>query len=126
MLYGKKYGGKDPQLIEGDSFRMIISVPEFSENPAKAARIVPSEHVTPEVTPEVNRMLTVLMGEMTRTELMIALELNNEKHFRQNYQQVSIAQGLLEMTIPGKPNSRLQKYRLTSKGQALLASLRSK
>ena len=29
MLYGKKYGGADPQLIEGDVFRMVISVPEF-------------------------------------------------------------------------------------------------
>jgi ATP-dependent DNA helicase RecG len=31
MLYGKKYGGADPQLIEGDIFRMIISVPEFDQ-----------------------------------------------------------------------------------------------
>ncbi len=31
MMYGKKYGGADPQLIEGDVFRMIISVPEFGE-----------------------------------------------------------------------------------------------
>ena len=32
MLYGKKYGGADPQLIEGDVFRMVISVPEFEQN----------------------------------------------------------------------------------------------
>jgi len=31
MLYGKKYGGADPQLIEGDIFRMVISVPEFGQ-----------------------------------------------------------------------------------------------
>ncbi len=32
MLYGKKYGGADPQLIEGDVFRMVISVPEFEQD----------------------------------------------------------------------------------------------
>jgi ATP-dependent DNA helicase RecG len=31
MKYGKHYGGSDPQLIEGDVFKMIISVPEFGE-----------------------------------------------------------------------------------------------
>ncbi|MDR1884956.1 MAG: putative DNA binding domain-containing protein, partial [Synergistaceae bacterium] len=31
MKHGKRYGGEDPQLIEGDVFQMIISVPEFGE-----------------------------------------------------------------------------------------------
>ncbi|MEI7696349.1 MAG: hypothetical protein WCI64_12000 [Chlorobium sp.] len=36
MMYGKTYGGADPQLIEGDVFRMIISVPEFGEKTSNA------------------------------------------------------------------------------------------
>ena len=32
MLYGKKYGGAAPQLIEGDIFRMIVSVPDFVQH----------------------------------------------------------------------------------------------
>ena len=36
MKYGKAYGGADPQLIEGDVFRMIICVPEFGEKPSNA------------------------------------------------------------------------------------------
>jgi ATP-dependent DNA helicase RecG len=29
MRYGKAYGGDDPQMIEGDVFRIIVKVPEF-------------------------------------------------------------------------------------------------
>ena len=60
MMYGKKYGGADPQLIEGDNFRMIISVPEFGENPARNARIVPTEQVTQQVTGEVTGEVTAM------------------------------------------------------------------
>ncbi len=125
MLYGKKYGGADPQLIEGDNFRMIISVPEFGENPAKPARIVPTPQVTPEVTPEVMAMLAAINGEMSRAEIQRTLALKDEKHFRENYQQIAVALGLIEMTIPDKPRSRLQKYRLTAKGRERLARLPS-
>jgi ATP-dependent DNA helicase RecG len=32
MRYGKAYGGKDPELLEGDIFRMIIRTPEFEND----------------------------------------------------------------------------------------------
>ena len=76
--------------------------------------------VTPEVTPEVMRLMPVLQGAMSRQELMRALGLKDEKHFRQHYQQAAIALGLIEMTIPDKPRSRLQRYRLTEAGQRLV------
>lgn len=76
--------------------------------------------VAPEVAPEVRRMLSVLNGEMTRKDLQQKLGLLDEKHFREFYQQPAIAAGLMEMTIPDKPNSRLQKYRLTLKGATFI------
>ena len=73
------------------------------------------------VTPEVRRMLGIVVGEMNRTEIMAGLGLRDEKHFREHYQQAALAAGVLEMTIPDKPNSRLQKYRLTAAGKRLAA-----
>jgi ATP-dependent DNA helicase RecG len=40
----------------------------------------------------------------------------SRKHLRETYIHPALAQGLVEMTLPDKPNSRLQKYRLTAKG----------
>ena len=79
-----------------------------------------THEVTPEVTPEVAKLLVVLVGDMGRTELMGALGLKDEKHFREHYQKTAINQGLVEMTIPSKPRSRLQKYRLTPLGKQVL------
>ena len=53
---------------------------------------------------------------MSRAGIMAALGLRDEKHFRTQYQQDAVALGLVEMTIPDKPNSRLQRYRLTDAG----------
>lgn len=44
---------------------------------------------------------------------MALLQLKDDKHFRQLYLIPAIEQGLIEMTIPDKPRSRNQKYRLT-------------
>ncbi len=38
MKYGKLYGGADPQLVEGDAFRMIVSVPEAGETGNKSEK----------------------------------------------------------------------------------------
>ncbi|MCW5589032.1 MAG: hypothetical protein KIT27_05140 [Legionellales bacterium] len=46
--------------------------------------------ITEQVTPEVKKLLTILQGEMSRAELMVALGLKDEKHFREYYQQTAI------------------------------------
>ena len=44
----------------------------------------------------------------------------NRTKFRDQVLKSLLEDGFLEMTIPGKPTSRLQKYRLTGEGLALL------
>jgi ATP-dependent DNA helicase RecG len=67
-------------------------------------------------------MLSVISGEMTRGQIQEKLGLRDEKHFRENYQQVAVKLGLIEMSIPDKPRSSKQKYRLTAKGLAVVQS----
>ena len=43
--------------------------------------------------------------------------------FRNQVLRPLLEEGLLEMTIPDKPRSSKQKYRLTAKGRELLAEL---
>ena len=67
-------------------------------------------------------MLDVITGEMTRGEIQEKLGLKDEKHFRENCQQAGVKLGLIEMTIPDRPRSSKQKYRITKKGREWLES----
>ncbi len=66
---------------------------------------------SPQVTPQVQQLLQHLEGEMSRLELMDSLQLSDRKNFSDSYLKPALAQGLIEMTRPETPNSRLQKYR---------------
>ena len=75
---------------------------------------------TEQVSPQVIGLLRQLSGkgELTRQELMDIAGLKDRKHFAEAYLQPALDAGLLEMTIPDKPQSSKQRYRLTAAGQA--------
>jgi ATP-dependent DNA helicase RecG len=117
-------GGVWTEFAFDAAYLRVIRGVERASNPV-TPQVTPqvTHQVTPQVTPEVERLLAVLKGEMSRTAIMSALNLKDRMHFQEHYQQTAIAQGLIEMTLPDKPTSRLQKYRLTAAGQALLHNL---
>jgi Fic family protein len=80
---------------------------------------IPSQ-VTPQVTPQVADLLAALQGEMSREALQNVLQLQDRKSFRERYLQPALNAGWIEMTLPDKPKSRLQRYRLTAAGIRLL------
>ncbi len=77
----------------------------------------------PEPSTEVKAVLTALTGDMTRRELQEKFGLKNAEHFRKQYLIPVLEGGFVEMTIPVKPQSRMQRYRLTRLGRQVLSSI---
>ena len=57
------------------------------------------------------------------TSIQQALDLKHEDHFRVAYLLPALATGLVAMTVPDKPRSSRQQYRLTDAGLARRAEL---
>lgn len=91
---------------------------EFPVHPV-FAEALKNREVTMEVTMEVKRLLNVMTGYHSRKELQEMLRLKNADHFRKAYLLPATNAGVVEMTRPDKPKSRLQKYRLTATGQTV-------
>ena len=75
---------------------------------------------------EPERVLFVMDVEMTRQAIQKALQLRGRDNFENRYLKPALEAGLIERTLPDKPTSRLQKYRLTPKGHELLTALKEK
>jgi hypothetical protein len=69
-------------------------------------------------------MLAVLKSlehaSLSRKQIFAAIGMNGDTRAFQRCVTPLLAGGYLEMTVPGKPNSKLQKYRLTGMGKAVL------
>jgi hypothetical protein len=117
----------DIELIDdrcGNQFKAIIWRPQSEQVTEQVGQkpAAKNEQVTEQVTQQVMNMLSVINGEMSRGEITNTLGLKDEKHFREHCQQAGITLGVIEMTLPDKPRSSKQRYRLTHHGQALLAT----
>ena len=67
------------------------------------------------------RLLEPLQHEpLSVVELLDKLSIRHRASFRTTYLVPALTQNLVEMTLPDKPKSPNQKYRLTAKGRALL------
>jgi len=62
------------------------------------------------------RLLWIIEGEMSKREIMRILDLPHRYNFDQNYFNPTFERKWIEMTLPDKPRSQPQKYRLTKEG----------
>jgi ATP-dependent DNA helicase RecG len=115
----KKNRSPEPRF-KTDAHRTFFAV-TFPVHP-KAQVSLAMANVTPPVTPPVAQLLETLAsnGSMGNSEIRKRFGLKDRAHLREYYVDPALAAGFIEITIPTKPDSRLQKYRLTAKGQAAI------
>ena len=115
----KKNGSPPPEFeFDDDHSFFLVRLPV---HPKEKLALSPQGTFI-KVTGEVARLLAVLSVPMKRTEIQNLLGLKHEDHFREAYLTPALTAELVEMTIPNKPTSRLQKYRLTAKGKTLIGN----
>ena len=89
--------------------------------------MAPSRHpVGTQLAPSVENIdkLIVFCSEARSfSEMLAFMDLTDRTKFRRKYIHPLLEAGILELTIPEKPNSQNQKYRLTAKGLGILDSL---
>ena len=115
--------GRGSVLIQKTCTDRGLPLPQWSQN-EQGVRLTffafrETHEIPHEINPGIKRMLNVLDGDMSRRELQDILNLKDEGHFRKTYLKPAIQQNLISLTIPKKPYSNKQKYRLTKKGQSL-------
>ena len=72
--------------------------------------------VTPHVTPHVERLLPLCRKPAGREQLQNLLGIKDRKHFYKVYLKPALQNGFIEYTLPEKPKSKFQQYRLTQLG----------
>ncbi len=124
ILKAMKTNGSPKPIFDTDYDRsyFLIRLP-VHQRAVRPERQVTGEvtgQVAGQVTGQVERLLIACTGELSRTALQEALGLSHRDNFTAAYLKPSLAAGLVEMTIPDKPRSSKQKYRLTDKGRRWL------
>ncbi|MDP2222527.1 MAG: ATP-binding protein, partial [Hydrogenophaga sp.] len=103
---------------EANQFRAVV----WRVAQPSAATSVDTPQVTGQVTGQVRRLLAVMVAEHSRSELQALLGLKHRDSFMASYLLPALAAGWVEMTIPDKPQSSKQRYRLTPAGKIALTS----
>lgn len=113
--------------VTGNQFtaRVKRPAPQWQDT-AETRETQVTGQVTGQVTEQVTALLFVMNADArSRKELMDKLDLKGRDNFEKLYLLPALEMALVERTIPDKPNSRLQKYRLTASGRQYLQQIKN-
>lgn len=130
----RKAGLPEPEIrIDGGFFVSTIRRKKPEPGAQSGTKSAPSPDratapVTAPVGEYVMRLLVLLADRdaLSNGEILDASGLKSRRRLRDTYISPALADELLERTIPDKPTSRLQKYRLTEKGRRLMEQLKKR
>jgi predicted HTH transcriptional regulator len=116
--------GKEAFEIRDSYLRIIFRYKGAAEKSEKSEGT--AQEAAPEVTPEVRKLISAMDGEHSRAEIQEMMGLKDAEHFRKSYLNPAVEAGLVELTIPEKPRSPSQRYRLADKGRRVKKMLEGK
>lgn len=117
----KKNGSPAPEFeFDEDHSYFLVRLPVHRKEKAVPAGQVTGQ-VTGQVEPWIANVLESCESPLKSSEIQGIVGIQHRETFQRNYLDRLLEAGLIERTIPDKPNSRLQKYRLTEKGRKLLS-----
>lgn len=117
--YQRRRDGTPLVFHRNDAFAgMGGSIPPYGGSASDPVRDPVGDQATDPVVDQLSgssdpsRLMTVLgEREISTSELMGVLGLTYRTNFRRNYLRPALEGGLIEMTLPGIPSSRRQRYR---------------
>ncbi|MHC9541688.1 MAG: ATP-binding protein [Vulcanimicrobiota bacterium] len=113
----REQGYPEPEFSAGSFFSAVFR-PIASRHPSSTPH-APRKY--PASTPQVLAVLNAAAsGEKAREELQEAAGIADREHFRKHYLEALLSLNYLERTIPSKPRSSKQRYRITVEGRNVL------
>jgi len=103
---------------DGNQFKAVLWRPEMTSDTRQVADKYPTS--TLQVTRPMAAVLQTALQAAPRATLQEAAGMGDREHFVNSVLKPLLEFGLLEMTIPDKPRSSKQRYRLTEQGRAVL------
>jgi ATP-dependent DNA helicase RecG len=124
IMRALKRNGSPPPRFETDTGRTHFVV-RFPVHPHAVSKSMPdlassTSQVSEQVSEQVKRVLSFCAEAHSKKEILQQLGLSSAYMNYKRHIYPLFEKDLLEMTIPEKPKSRLQKYTLTDKGRKWL------
>lgn len=119
----KKAGLPEPEFAQEGNFKLVFRRKEHVHRTSTEQVQGKYRASTGQVSQETQKLVNVINGEMKRSEIQTLLGLRHRDYFVDQFLKPAIEAGFIEMTIPDKPQSSKQKYRLTGAGKKLKQQL---